>query len=377
MASWDAVFEKTKKEYDPNWYFDYFNSLAQTWSTFFERKPKAAQKVQAERTAAQAAPAGPVRFENVREDFAKAAHADGTFLGEGSTRRGKKRSAEDEAERTEENIEMQKQRIMTETDPYKVLGLPESATLIEMNRRFKRLALLFHPDKNKAEDAEDASAVFRKIYESRKELVKRMEGRGGASAGAGGASTASAGAGGASTASPPAGLNLDVSYQNNETYEAYLVRMYRVEEYYVRMIKESDVTIRQLDADLTSMQGDEPEVRTARDEINRIKAEVQAERAKLGEKIMPIRIAITGASRSLRQSENAARMTKGISTITESEWTDLFKRKHGLIPEMSRFGKRRRPPALYAFFGRYIKRHPRTHPSRIVRKFMRAMAMSI
>jgi hypothetical protein len=333
--------------------------------SLFERSPQAAKAVQVERATAAQAPAEPLRIENVRKEFEGAARADGNFL-EGATRRGQKRSAADEPERIEENIETHARRITAETDPLKVLGLPTNATPVEVRRRYFRLSLLFHPDKNRDESAK---GIWEKISTS----YVQLNGSGGEGEGEGGG--ASAGAGGARPAAATAELNLVARQHQNEGDNNYLVRLYKIEEYYEKMIKESDETIRQLDADLAELQGEEPEVQTARRDMNKIKNDVQVERAKLGENISPVKVEIKRMSTSLRQTENAPRLLRGVPGITETAWIDMFKRRNGLTAEMSKFGKRHL--TLYSFFGRYKKRHPRAHPSRVVRKFMRAMAMIV
>ena len=44
-------------------------------------------------------------------------------------------------------------RSMPSADAYAVLGLPQTATLEEVKRNYKRLAIIFHPDKGGYEEA--------------------------------------------------------------------------------------------------------------------------------------------------------------------------------------------------------------------------------
>jgi len=49
-------------------------------------------------------------------------------------------------------------------DYYKILGVPRDANERQIKKAFRKLAVKYHPDKNKAKDAE---AKFREIAEGR------------------------------------------------------------------------------------------------------------------------------------------------------------------------------------------------------------------
>merc|ERR1719197_2075330 len=53
-----------------------------------------------------------------------------------------------------------------------VLGLQPGCTAKDVNRAYKRLALIWHPDKNRGEDAEEAKRKFQAIARARDLLLK-------------------------------------------------------------------------------------------------------------------------------------------------------------------------------------------------------------
>merc|ERR1711953_1275415 len=50
-------------------------------------------------------------------------------------------------------------------DYYEVLGLPRTAGAEQIKKAYRKLALKFHPDKNKAEDAEERFKQIGEAYE--------------------------------------------------------------------------------------------------------------------------------------------------------------------------------------------------------------------
>jgi len=54
------------------------------------------------------------------------------------------------------------------TNYYKILGITKGASYEEMKKAYRKLALLYHPDKNKSPDAEEK---FKKIAEAYKVLL--------------------------------------------------------------------------------------------------------------------------------------------------------------------------------------------------------------
>ncbi|CAH3157249.1 unnamed protein product, partial [Pocillopora meandrina] len=51
-------------------------------------------------------------------------------------------------------------RLKSAKDNYERLGLTAGATILEINRAFRRLAILIHPDKSLAPGTEDASMTI-------------------------------------------------------------------------------------------------------------------------------------------------------------------------------------------------------------------------
>ena len=60
-----------------------------------------------------------------------------------------------------------------EEDYYKILGVPRSATQREIKKAFRKLAIKYHPDKNKEPDAEKK---FIKIAQGKK-LLRQYQSR--------------------------------------------------------------------------------------------------------------------------------------------------------------------------------------------------------
>ncbi len=60
-----------------------------------------------------------------------------------------------------------------EPDHYSILGLKSTANDIEIKQAFRRLALKFHPDKNKSEGAEDRFKLITTAYSLLKDPVTR------------------------------------------------------------------------------------------------------------------------------------------------------------------------------------------------------------
>lgn len=59
-------------------------------------------------------------------------------------------------------------------DWYKILGVSRTSSVAEIKRAYKKLALMWHPDKNAGGDREAAEAKFREIaaaYEVRETLI--------------------------------------------------------------------------------------------------------------------------------------------------------------------------------------------------------------
>ncbi|GHU46971.1 hypothetical protein FACS1894218_0420 [Bacilli bacterium] len=61
----------------------------------------------------------------------------------------------------------------TKRDYYEILGIPKSATPDEIKRAFRRLAMQYHPDRNKASDAEAKFKEVNEAYEVLSDTSKR------------------------------------------------------------------------------------------------------------------------------------------------------------------------------------------------------------
>ncbi|GHU34373.1 hypothetical protein FACS1894166_11730 [Bacilli bacterium] len=61
----------------------------------------------------------------------------------------------------------------TKRDYYEILGIPKSATPDEIKRAFRRLAMQYHPDRNKAADAEAKFKEVNEAYEVLSDTNKR------------------------------------------------------------------------------------------------------------------------------------------------------------------------------------------------------------
>ena len=60
-------------------------------------------------------------------------------------------------------------------DYYEVLGIPKHATEQEIKKAFRQLAMKYHPDKNKATDAEDKFKEINEAYEVLSDHQKRAQ----------------------------------------------------------------------------------------------------------------------------------------------------------------------------------------------------------
>ncbi len=61
----------------------------------------------------------------------------------------------------------------TQRDYYEILGVPKSATATEIKKAYRKMALEFHPDKNKAADAEEKFKEINQAYEILSDEQKR------------------------------------------------------------------------------------------------------------------------------------------------------------------------------------------------------------
>lgn len=63
---------------------------------------------------------------------------------------------------------------MAEQDFYKVLGVSKSATDAEIKSAYRKLAIKYHPDKNKTKEAEEKFKEVTKAYEVLSDSQKRQ-----------------------------------------------------------------------------------------------------------------------------------------------------------------------------------------------------------
>lgn len=65
---------------------------------------------------------------------------------------------------------------MSKKDPYSVLGVAKSATQDEVKKAYRKLAMQYHPDKNKGDKkAEDKFKEINAAYEVLGDAKKRKE----------------------------------------------------------------------------------------------------------------------------------------------------------------------------------------------------------
>ncbi|PIZ99939.1 MAG: molecular chaperone DnaJ, partial [Candidatus Levybacteria bacterium CG_4_10_14_0_2_um_filter_35_8] len=63
---------------------------------------------------------------------------------------------------------------MMDKDYYKILGVGKTATQDEIKRAYRKLAVQFHPDKNKTKDGEQRFKEVSKAYEALSDPQKRQ-----------------------------------------------------------------------------------------------------------------------------------------------------------------------------------------------------------
>lgn len=65
---------------------------------------------------------------------------------------------------------------MTESaDYYDILGITKQASLAEIKKAFRALAVQYHPDKNSTEEAKTKWNEIKKAYETLADPVKKLE----------------------------------------------------------------------------------------------------------------------------------------------------------------------------------------------------------
>ena len=64
---------------------------------------------------------------------------------------------------------------MTDRDYYKILGVSKNATPEEIKKSYRKLALQFHPDKNKSKEAEDKFKEINHAYEVLSDPQKKQQ----------------------------------------------------------------------------------------------------------------------------------------------------------------------------------------------------------
>ncbi|EFN60079.1 hypothetical protein CHLNCDRAFT_133380 [Chlorella variabilis] len=82
-----------------------------------------------------------------------------------AARAARQAAAEGRAEREEARVA--EKRFDPARDYYQLLGIPRGASAADVRRTYKRLALLYHPDKHKAEGVEQQAAIQEKFKQAR------------------------------------------------------------------------------------------------------------------------------------------------------------------------------------------------------------------
>ena len=65
------------------------------------------------------------------------------------------------------------QSIASPTDPYTVLGVPRTATLEEVKKRYRQLSMVYHPDREGG-----YSEAMKRVNEAYNQILKEKEGAG-------------------------------------------------------------------------------------------------------------------------------------------------------------------------------------------------------
>lgn len=84
-------------------------------------------------------------------------------------RDGNARSAQSGSDKERELV----QRILRTKDYYDILGVPRSASDDDLKKAYRKLALALHPDKNKAQKAEEAFKLVNKAFDTLSDANKR------------------------------------------------------------------------------------------------------------------------------------------------------------------------------------------------------------